>query len=128
MALGNVLIVDDSDVVTDDFSEAFGKAGLDVVTAASGQEALNTLVYQQFDFVVLDFNMPGMNGLQFLEKAKEKGYLTTTPVLMCTTERSEEAKTQGRKLGVMGWVVKPVNLEKLVSVVISTIEKTKQAQ
>lgn len=61
------------------------------------------------DLIITDLNMPGMNGLEFLQHVRNTPATQKTPVLMLTTESKDELKQQGKALGLTGWIIKPFN-------------------
>lgn len=62
-------------------------------------------------------NMPNMDGLELIKKVREEGKHRFTPIVMLTTESSEEKKKAGREAGASGWIVKPFKPEQLLKVV-----------
>jgi two-component system chemotaxis response regulator CheY len=89
----------------------------ELTMAENGQQAYEIIEKQQFDAIISDINMPVMNGLQLLEKIRENESSKFTPVLMMTTEASDEMKAEGKRLGATGWIVKPFDPEKLPSII-----------
>ena len=69
------------------------------------------------DLVITDLNMPVMNGLELLKELRALPATARTPVLMLTTETKDELKTQGKALGLTGWIVKPFNPTQLKSAI-----------
>jgi len=69
------------------------------------------------DLVITDLNMPVMNGLELLKELRALPATKRTPVLMLTTETKDELKTQGKALGLTGWIVKPFNPTQLKSAI-----------
>ena len=67
--------------------------------------------------IITDLNMPIMNGLEFLSAFRQLPSGAKTPVLMLTTETSQEVKAQGKALGLTGWIVKPFNQTQLKSAI-----------
>ena len=65
------------------------------------------------DLVITDLNMPEMNGFEFLQALRQIDKMKRTPVLMLTTETSDEQKQKGKALGLTGWIVKPFNPSQL---------------
>jgi DNA-binding NtrC family response regulator len=107
-----ILIVDDED----DFREAIIKRlrarKVDIEGANSGPKALEMLAAQEFDVVVLDVKMPGMDGIETLREIKLKKPLVE--VIMLTGHASVESGIQGMQLGAFDYVMKPVALDDLM--------------
>lgn len=87
-----------------------------VTTAENGQEGLEALNKETFDVIISDVNMPVMSGLEFLKHLRNQPECKFVPVLMLTTEASDELKEQGRQFGATGWIVKPFDPEKLIKI------------
>jgi len=107
-----ILIVDDED----DFREAIIKRlrarKVDIEGANSGLKALEMLHEKDFDVVVLDVKMPGMDGIETLREIKLKKPLVE--VIMLTGHASVESGIQGMQLGAFDYVMKPVALDDLM--------------
>lgn len=112
-----ILIVDDSPSIRQVVRLNLVKAGHEVAEAANGVEALELLAAGKYDLVVSDLNMPRMDGLTFIGKLRDIADGKFVPVIMLTTESTEDKKMQGLALGVRAWLVKPFTPEKLVSAV-----------
>ncbi len=112
-----ILIVDDSETVRQVLQLALGNAGYQVVEAEDGFDALAKLSGAQVDMLITDLNMPNMDGLELIRKVREEGQHRFTPIVMLTTESSEEKKKAGREAGASGWIVKPFKPEQLLKVV-----------
>jgi two-component system chemotaxis response regulator CheY len=112
-----ILIVDDSVTVRQVLQRALGNAGYQVVEAEDGFDALAKLSGAQIDMLITDLNMPNMDGLELIKKVREEGKHRFTPIVMLTTESSEEKKKAGREAGASGWIVKPFKPEQLLKVV-----------
>lgn len=74
-----------------------------------------------YDLLISDINMPQMNGLELVEIIKSEPRFMPKPILVLSTESSKEMKEKGRKAGVIGWIVKPFNEERLRQVVRLTL-------
>jgi two-component system chemotaxis response regulator CheY len=111
------MIVDDSETVRQVLPLALGNAGYQVVEAEDGFDALTKLSGAQVDMLITDLNMPNMDGLEFIKKVREEGKHRFTPIVMLTTESSEEKKKAGREAGASGWSVKPFKPGQLLKVV-----------
>ncbi|KAA0583764.1 response regulator [Azospirillum sp. B21] len=112
-----VMTVDDSRTMRDMVSFTLRGAGYDVVEAADGQQAMSAIATTKVDLVITDLNMPVMDGLTLIRRLRAIPAHRTLPILMLTTEADESKKAEGRAAGATGWIVKPFNPDKLVSVV-----------
>jgi two-component system chemotaxis response regulator CheY len=113
-----VLIVDDSPTVRQQVSVALKQAGFEVVEAVDGFEGVSK-VSQDRDIrmVILDVNMPRMNGLEMLETVKRDAINAGLHVVMLTSEGQQGLIERAKKAGAKGWIVKPFKAELLVAAV-----------
>ena len=88
----------------------------EVVTAPSPDAAMTTVVRSP-DVILLDINMPRMDGISLTKKLRENPKFKTTPILILTTESSDAMKQAGRAAGATGWLVKPFDPAKLIEVI-----------
>jgi two-component system, chemotaxis family, chemotaxis protein CheY len=104
-----VLVVDDSELIHKMFLIMFKRyEGCKIESAKNGKEALDKLeVEKDFDVILLDINMPVMNGIQFLETVKKEKKCTNTPIIVISTEGKEDDTLKGLALGARGYIVKP---------------------
>jgi two-component system chemotaxis response regulator CheY len=110
------LIVDDSSVMRKIVERALRQAGLDpmiVHEAGSGTEGLDLLKAKQVDLILSDINMPSMDGLEFLRQIKLQNLAPGVPVVMITTESSEEHVKQAIQAGAQGYIRKPFTAEQV---------------
>lgn len=118
-----LLIVDDSTMLRDMLSYALNEGGYnDVVEAIDGMDGLNKAKADNFDLIISDVNMPTMDGLTMIGEVRKLPQYAKTPILVLTTERSDEMKTKGKASGATGWIVKPFvpdQLLKAVNIVLS---------
>jgi len=112
-----VLAVDDSKSLRQMVSFTLRGAGFDVVEAENGQEALEISRKEAFNLVLTDQNMPRMDGLALVRSLRALPAYQKVPILVLTTESSDEMKQQGRAAGATGWIVKPFNPERLIEIV-----------
>lgn len=113
MAL-RVLLVDDSATMRKMMTCTLNQVGLDVgevIEAGDGAEALTTLARSTVDVVMCDWNMPRMNGLDFVVAARAQGHML--PIVMVTTESGEERIQQAKSAGANAFVTKPFTPERL---------------
>lgn len=112
-----ILIVDDSQTVRQVLQLALADAGYEVIEAEDGFDALRKISGARVDMLITDLNMPNMDGLELIKKVREDSQHRFTPIVMLTTESSEEKKKAGREAGASGWIVKPFKPEQLLKVV-----------
>ncbi|TNF04452.1 MAG: response regulator [Deltaproteobacteria bacterium] len=102
-----VLIVDDSKPILMMVSDILKELGHEPLTAENGEIAFEMLTSgQQIDLVLLDWNMPVMTGIEFLEKNKAESAFST-PVFMMTTEKSPEKIQRALENGASDYIMKP---------------------
>jgi two-component system chemotaxis response regulator CheY len=113
-----VMIVDDSLMVRQQVRTALDGAGFAVVEAKDGADALEKLAaFPDTSLVVLDINMPNMNGIEFLQSLRNNEQHAQVPVVMLTTEGHPELMQQAKSLGAKGWIIKPFKAELLIAAV-----------
>jgi two-component system chemotaxis response regulator CheY len=94
-----------------------------IAEAETGGAALNTLQTQAIDFVISDWNMPGMSGLELLQAIRADDKLKNIPVLMVTAEALKENVVEALKAGVNGYIVKPFTAETLKEKIEAIFDK-----
>ena len=112
-----VLTVDDSASMRALLNHALTSQGFDVAQAEDGEHALEWLALNEVDVVITDINMPRLDGFGLIEKLRAGNRHRDRPILVLTTESSEEKKLRARSAGATGWIVKPFDPEKLAAAV-----------
>jgi CheY-like chemotaxis protein len=109
-----ILIVDDEDKVAFFLRESLEELGQDFIVeaAASGEEALEKIVAQPFNLVISDLRMPGIDGLELLERVKEQN--PDTRLILMTAYGSDEVEAQARRLEIYQYITKPFHISDLV--------------
>jgi two-component system chemotaxis response regulator CheY len=110
------LIVDDSTVMRKIIERSLRQAGLSfsvVYEAGSGTEALEVLKTKDVDLILSDINMPSMDGLEFLRQIRAQNLAAGVPVVMITTESSEEHVKEAIQAGARGYIRKPFTAEQV---------------
>lgn len=115
MALDKILIVDDEILVRDFLAETLKRKKLEVTTAESGEKGLEKLKTQTFDLIITDMKMPGMTGLEFLKKVKEK--TPETLVMVVTAFGSIENAVEAMNLGAFNYLIKPFSPDTIEAVI-----------
>ncbi len=116
-----ILAVDDSGSLRQMVAFSLKAAGYEVVQAVDGQDGLNKAKEKTVDLVLTDQNMPIMDGLTLITNLRSLGSYQNVPILMLTTESSDEMKAKGKAAGANGWLVKPFDPKRLIEVVQKVI-------
>jgi two-component system chemotaxis response regulator CheY len=112
-----ILTVDDSASMRALLRHALADPGFDVVQAEDGVAALEWLAGNEVDVVITDINMPRLDGFGLIERLRGGSRHCDRPILVLTTESSDEKKARARAAGATGWIVKPFDPEKLIAAV-----------
>ena len=112
-----ILIVDDSASLRQVVSIALRGAGYNVVEASNGKDALGKLDGTKVNLIISDVNMPIMDGITFVKEVKKLPNYKFTPIIMLTTEGSDDKKREGQMAGAKAWVVKPFQPEQMLKAV-----------
>lgn len=103
-----VLVVDDSNLILRMYRLVLQRYGCEIVDAMNGAEALEVLSRENgVDLILLDINMPVMNGLDFLRKVQSESLYRHIPIIIVSTEGKEEDTLRGISMGARGYVKKP---------------------
>jgi DNA-binding NtrC family response regulator len=121
-----LLIVDDDDELRQALARRFRRQGMTVTEAANGAEALAKIEQRRCDVALLDLHMPGMDGLQVLEKLKENH--PAVEALMLTAHGSIETAIQAMKTGAYDYLTKPFHLPELEIHIQKAFEKVQLAR
>src|SRR4030043_177450 len=117
-----ILIVEDSSTTRALIRAVIQEMGdFNTVEANSGFEALKLLPTQEFDLVITDINMPDINGLELINFMKNNPKYSHIPLIIVSTERSEEDKKRGMALGAMAYITKPFKAYELQEVIRQAI-------
>jgi two-component system chemotaxis response regulator CheY len=118
----NILIVEDSATTRALIRAVIEDMGdFNIIEAGSGFEALKLLPTQEFNLVITDVNMPDINGLELIHFIKSNPRYSHIPLIIVSTERSEEDKKRGIALGAMSYITKPFKAQELQEVVKQAI-------
>jgi two-component system, chemotaxis family, chemotaxis protein CheY len=113
-----ILVVDDSETIRTEVGKALGPADFSVLEARDGVEGLGVAAQNpDLALIVLDVNMPVMNGLDMLDRLKQEPKTEPIPVVLLTTEAQESLIERAKKAGAKGWLIKPVKPEILLAAV-----------
>jgi two-component system, chemotaxis family, chemotaxis protein CheY len=112
-----ILLVDDSPTILMSMSAILSKAGYPNEQAKHAEEALQKVRDGLVPaLVITDYHMPGMHGVELIQELRKIVSTRFTPMLVLTTESHEDKRDAARKAGATGWIVKPVEADKLLQV------------
>jgi excisionase family DNA binding protein len=109
-----VLVVDDEEAVRDLIAKTLTMADYDVTPASDGQAALDALTDADFDLLITDLRMPGMDGLTVIRQARRLS--PSLPIVIITGYSTEASAIEAINLGVCGYLTKPFRLPRILSV------------
>ncbi|MHC4883541.1 MAG: sigma-54-dependent transcriptional regulator [Planctomycetota bacterium] len=119
MAAETIIVVDDQEFVREGLRETLSRAGYTPVTCESGEEALTRLSEGDASVLITDLRMPGMSGLELLEKARRME--PDLPVIMVTAFATVENAVEAMKLGAFDYVMKPFKADSIEVVVAKAV-------
>ena len=121
----NILLVEDDEVDVMNVKRAFTKHNITnpLFVAGDGLEALEVLRSNDFPLgrriVLLDLNMPRMNGIEFLREVRNDPQLAATPIVVLTTSNDDRDKIDAYNLNVAGYLLKPVTFESFCDLMVT---------
>jgi two-component system, chemotaxis family, chemotaxis protein CheY len=120
--MARILAVDDSAAMRQMVNLTLTSAGHEVVQASDGQEALDLATARPaVDLVITDINMPRMDGITLVRELRRLSHYRGVPLLLLTTESSQEKRQEGKAAGATGWMVKPFSPERLLAIVAKVV-------
>lgn len=111
----SVLVVDDESAIREMIRFALGRSGMEVRCASDGLEALNKISEKTPDILLLDWMMPGINGLELTRRLRRNSQTAEIPVIMLTAKVSEDDKVAGLNAGTDDYIIKPFSPRELVA-------------
>lgn len=120
-----ILVVEDEQSIRDLIRDSLSLIEVDTDEAGDGLEALNKLRRQRFDLMILDVNLPKIDGFALLSKIREEG--SGIPVLVLSARSQRDEITQGLKIGADDYLIKPFGIEELILRVKAILRRTKPA-
>ncbi len=117
-----VLLVDDDRFLLDMYSLKFKKSDIDIETSSSSSDALEKMKNGNYDVVLLDIIMPGMDGIELLKKVREEKLVPNSKIVMLTNQADDVDKAKA--LGVDGYIIKATTIpSEVVEQVVSIYKK-----
>jgi DNA-binding response OmpR family regulator len=120
-----ILVVDDEPTIRETLAEMLNVEGREIVTAASGEEALALLQKETFDLMLLDLIMPGLDGLQVMEKVHKMA--PNTIIIMLTAHGTLPSAIQAMRHGAHDYLLKPTSATKIMASVEEGLRRRQEA-
>jgi two-component system chemotaxis response regulator CheY len=111
----NILVIDDSATTRMFYRATLESAGFAVHEAANGLEGLEKTMLAPFDLVIVDINMPKMDGLEFLAELRRREEVRGLPAIVISTMQRVEDRARAHAAGANAYVVKPIDPQALVA-------------
>jgi two-component system chemotaxis response regulator CheY len=107
----NVMVVDDSRIMRNIVKNTFEllKMPSNYLEAANGEDAFKILLEQKIDLILLDWNMPGLSGIDFLKKVRAMDQYKSIPIIMVTSESAKLNVVEAIKSGITAYITKPID-------------------
>lgn len=122
--MSKILLVEDETFIADLYAHQLTKNGYEVKVANDGPTGLNLLQTEQFDLLLLDIMLPGMNGLEILKQFKAKNPQSQMPILLLTNLGQDAVIKEGFTLGATGYLIKAsYTPDQIVSEIKNVLEK-----
>lgn len=122
----NILLIEDDAIEVMKFNRVLKTLDLNhkIIEANNGEEALTILKVKEFipDIIILDLNMPKINGIEFLGVLKEDDYLKYIPAIILTTSNNHKDVLECYKIGIAGYVLKPLKYDDYVERIRKILE------
>lgn len=122
----NILLIEDDTIEVMKFNRVLSTLALNhkIIEANNGEKALEILKVKDIipDIIILDLNMPKINGIEFLKILKQDEYLRYIPAIILTTSNNHRDVLECYKIGIAGYVLKPLKYEDYVDRIRKTLE------
>ncbi|MEA3290312.1 MAG: response regulator [Campylobacterota bacterium] len=125
-----ILFIDDSSTIRDMVESALLELGfLNIQSAVDGIDALRVCdeAEEEFEFIITDINMPNMDGIELIHNLRNRMDYISIPIMVLSTEWSNEMKQKGKDAGATSWIVKPFDKELLNRAIEETVNKVENS-
>ena len=112
-----ILAIDDSASMRMLLKASLGAQGFDIETAEDGVEGLAQARANPPELIITDINMPRMDGFELIEAVRGEERLRSLPILVLSTEFTDDKKARAREAGATGWITKPFDADKLAAAI-----------
>lgn len=115
MSSAKILVVDDQAINVQLLKRKLERAGMQVMTANNGLEALERIKEETPDLILLDLMMPDMDGIEVCQRLQERSDTRSIPVIFVTARTTKESKLEGLGVGAVDYITKPIDLDETVA-------------
>ena len=115
-----ILIIDDDEWIRDSLRIFFESEGCHVVVLETAEEGLAELNYQTYDLIIVDYKLPGLDGIEFLKRTHDEH--SDAMKVLITAYRTDSVISEARKLKIQGFIEKPFTSESLMASLAHLIE------
>ena len=123
-----ILLVDDSDAVRSELKELLTSTGYQVIEGVDGLDGFNQAKNNaDIQLIISDLNMPEMDGIMMCSKIMELSQYKSIPIFMLTTEASVELKAAAKAVGVLAWIVKPYDRDRVLVLIEKAFSMSQKA-
>lgn len=127
MSTKTILAVDDEEHILELIRYNLENSGYKVVTAESGEEALEVLLRKKCDLVLLDWMLPGIDGIEVIKKIRENSELKKLPVILLTAKNEEINKVVGLEIGADDFLTKPFGIYELLARIKAVLRRSEDS-
>ena len=121
-----ILVVDDDTALLEAIQHRFQYCEWDVITAANGKEGLEKAASEKPDVIVLDINMPVLDGHEMIKRLRGNLKLKDIPVIMCTISNKVQDITTSASYNISGYVTKPFDYTELIETIVNALKESKK--
>lgn len=121
MAVPTILIVEDDSAMADTLAQMVISLGYQAIIVHSSRGALDAAIREQPDLILLDLNLPGINGFEVCRYLKRDPALSDTPVIFVSVEGDPSAIEQAKEVGAARYLIKPISMEELETSISETL-------
>ena len=109
-----IMVVDDDEALRRYLKKILEDEYYEVILALDGKDAMRKIQAHPPDLIIVDYKMPGMDGIEFIEKLKSHSRLSLIPTIMQTVTDSQESEIEALSIGADDWIQKPINRQRLL--------------
>ncbi|NIR64017.1 MAG: response regulator [candidate division Zixibacteria bacterium] len=115
--MANILFIDDDPYTLATYQKAVEIFGHQALIASTATEAIDLMIDEVLDLIILDKNMPDMDGFELLSQIKDRKIVNTTPIVMISADPKELVMDQALQAGATAYVSKPIRLDTLMKLI-----------